>query len=280
MIPYSKAAHSYYKDLPDNQHRTGDIWAGFPGFDLFPKHAGGVPAIIITPACDLSQSKTHTITYLPILTVRELLSTDVGYSLVRPAVQGMLKANQHSDFAELLDRGGMPDVTTIDLLDDLALTNAGWRPEGRERFRAGVRALRSLLAGHLDAGKYARAAIPTKEWERFRDGIVKNSFADDLHFLPPEQPLYEFSAIREPSVVLFRYPMTIHRRELERASDASAALDPSAIFPSKPLKVTRLEREFLSDLLTRFARLYVRLGSTDFTYEAIAAFATKIDEAC
>lgn len=280
MIPHRKAAQSYYRDLPDSRHRTGDIWTGFPGFDLFPSHAGGVPAIVITPACDLSNSKTHTITYLPILTVRELLATDVGYSLVRPAIHGMLKANQQSDLAELLDRGGIPDDTTLDMLDEVASSNASWPANARDRYSAGVRALRSLRAGQLDAAKHARGALPSKEWERFRDGLVKNSFADDLHFLPPEQPLYEFSAIREPSVVLFRYPMTIHRRELDRAADAGAAPGGSTLFPAKPLKVTRLEREFLSDLLTRFARLYVRLGSTDFTNDAVAAFAASIDEAC
>lgn len=280
MIPHSKAAQSYYKDLPDGRHRTGDIWTGFPSFDLFPNHAKGVPAIVITPACDLSNSKTHTITYLPILTVRELLATDVGYGLVRPSIQGILKDNQQTDLAELLDRGGIPDATTVELLEELSASTSGWRVDARDRYLAGVRALRCLETSHLDTGGFVRSALPKKDWQRFRDGLVKNSFADDLHFLPPEQPVYEFSAINEPSVVLFRYPMTIHRRELDRAADPGGAAEGTALFSAKPLKVIRLEREFLSDLLTRFARLYVRLGSTDFTNDAIAAFAARIDEVC
>lgn len=275
MIPYGKAAQSYYKDLPDSRHRTGDIWTGFPTFDLFPNRGAGVPAIIITPACDLYNNKTHTITYLPILTVRELLAMEVGYDLVRPSIQGILNKYQQEDLAGLLDRGAVPDANSVGLLR--SASTESWSESARTIYLAGLSALQCLQTGDLDAGQYLKRALPKKDWERFRNTLVKNSFSDDLHFLPPEQPVYEFSAIREASVVLFRYPMTIHRVELDKAAKPEGSAG-TRQFSATPLKVTRLEREFLSDLLTRFARLYIRLGSTDFTDHAITSFANMIDE--
>lgn len=276
MIPHSKAAQSYYKDLPINQHRTGDIWTGFPSFDLFPNHAAGVPSIVITPACDLYNNKTHTITYLPILTIQELLAMDVGYGLVRPSIKNILVENQQRECADLLDRGGIPDAGTLEVLR--SVSTDGWRDNARTRYMAALSAIESLRIGNLDTGYHVKSALPKRDWEQFCNGLVTNSFADDLHFLPPEYPVYEFSAIREASVVLFRCPMTIHRKELDRAASAMGSADRTIQFPVTPLKVTRLDREFLSDLLTRFARLYIRLGSTDFTKDAIAAFANTIDE--
>ena len=57
-----------YNLSPNPVHRPGDIWDCLPTFGTLPTPF--TRAIIITPACDLAQGKTNTITYLPIISLR------------------------------------------------------------------------------------------------------------------------------------------------------------------------------------------------------------------
>jgi len=291
MIPASRAAQTYYRELPDSLHRTGDIWSGLPTFELFPgRKTGSVSGLVITPACDLSNCKTPTITYLPILSIRELLATEWGYSIVRPPMVDILNAHQRNDLADLLGRGAMPASTSIDLLQDAVQSEiSGLSHEKKARLESGITALKHLASDNNEAGSFIRSTIRKQDWQRICSGLVRNSYSDDIHFLPPEAPLYEFSAIREPSVVAFRYPMTIPRIVLDAATTPNASWGEvcSRLAPlygnqmeRQPMKVTRLEREFLADLLTRFARLYIRLGSADFSNDAVQNLSTQIDEVC
>lgn len=68
MRPSATAKH-YYNSHPSGDHATGDIWANLPSHGLLRETF--VPGLVITPACDLAQSKVETITYLPIVEVHE-----------------------------------------------------------------------------------------------------------------------------------------------------------------------------------------------------------------
>jgi len=77
---------SYYDALASMEQQVGDIWKGLPAFGHLRKHS--VTGIVITPACDLANRKVETITYLPIIPVRDyLLSRGFAAELVR-AIKG------------------------------------------------------------------------------------------------------------------------------------------------------------------------------------------------
>lgn len=291
MIPASRAAKAYYPELPDSQHRTGDIWTGLPTFGLFANpDLATAPGLVITPACDLSNCKAPTITYLPVLSVRALLATDWGYTVARPVLVEILDGRHRGDLAEMLERGKVPDSTTLQLLQNAHAEGIdGLSDEQKERLRCGLEALDGIRTGRFQAAASIRGLLKAKDWQKLINSLVTNGHSDDVHFLPPEYPVYDFSAVKEPSVVAFRYPITLPRTILDAAGSTSekwaSVRDGLATiyqqqFVAQPVKVTRLEREFLADLLTRFARLYVRLGSADFTRDAVQALSAKIDEAC
>jgi hypothetical protein len=131
----------------------------------------------------------------------------------------------------------------------------------------------------------------SKLWPSHCRDIVRNSLADDLHFLPPESHIDTYSAIVAPSVALLRYPLTVPTVSLQAIlsapSDAwksrlsSACRSPGlagAFGNQQPMRVIALQHEFLTDLLARFARLFIRLGSSDFSDEAVQVLTTAIRE--
>lgn len=285
MIPTGRASQRYYPRLPDSMHQTGDIWTGLPGFGLFGSD-DTIAGLVITPACDLSNHKTPTITYLPILPVATLLATDFGYSLVRPKISDILTGSaKRKDLAELFQRDKLPELGILDLLLEERLTLS---PDELGRFRNGVEATRCIINGDPRAASKVRACYKPSDWKDFRQKVIKNSFSDDLHFLPREEPIFEWSAVRKLSVVAFRYPITVPRRVLDVASvEGDWASEKSALpvlfhnlLAHPPLKVTRLDHEFLVDLLTRFARLYIRIGASDFTVDAVDSMSEILDGEC
>src|SRR5207249_4320046 len=57
-IARNRVADAFYVDFPAGELATGDIYRDLPTFGLLP--APRAPGIVITPACDLAQSKTPT----------------------------------------------------------------------------------------------------------------------------------------------------------------------------------------------------------------------------
>ena len=289
-IPSAHIAKNYYAPLPELQHRTGDIWRNLSAFGLIHSQ-NPVSGLVITPACDLANNKTPTITYLPIVSVRTYLSTENGYSLMRSTMSTLLEGQlKRSDLSELLERSKIPDETTLALMEEEIKKNAsGHSSIILKRLNAGLSAIRKIRSGDSSAGSEIKIVLKTDDWKQFCENIVKNAIFDDVHFLPPEEPIEEWSAISEPSLVLFRYPITVPRAMLDMASSSHEdwptnlqKLSPfhQLGFKERPLKVTRLSKEFLSDLLTRFARLYVRIGAPDFSREAVISLAEKVEGAC
>jgi hypothetical protein len=84
----------YYDLLPPATHSCGDIWRGLPSFGLL----GSAPinGLVVTPACDLSQRKAETITYLPIIPVRAYFSTLGVLPDTHRRIQNNLKTGQLS----------------------------------------------------------------------------------------------------------------------------------------------------------------------------------------
>lgn len=289
MIPHGAAARTYYNLSPPAPHATGDVWKGLPSLSLC-GNSSVCSGLVVTPACDLANHKTPSITYLPILGVREYLATHAGYSLARKALiqllDDRLKINGASS---LLPKTSIPNSDSIGLIEaELHSITAPSLVDAVSRTRAGLAALRSINASSLDAAIHLRQCLKAKDWRDLINRIATNSESDDIHFVPGEQPSGPWSAVVGPSVTLFRYPITVPRALLDLANDetdewrtqSESIANASFRVAERPLKVLRLQKEFLSDLLTRFARLYVRIGSPDFTRDAVESFYQEIDADC
>src|SRR5208337_4655601 len=84
------SARHYYDYLPPQTHACGDIWSNLTTLNLL--GSSPVSGIVVTPACDLSQNKTETVTYLPVVPIRAYFSTVGALRTTRERVIGHLKA--------------------------------------------------------------------------------------------------------------------------------------------------------------------------------------------
>ena len=287
-MPVSNRAdvRDYYDLAPPVALAAGDIWSDLPTFGLIP--GGATRAIVITPACDLSNRKVATASYLPIIPLRRyFLSPSFVPSISR-------ETNKHLKAAglPLLPAPGNwfapPAIPTIEAaLGDCngRLTqpsNKGTR-EATTRAAAGLTLLRAC---HRQNGEdFPRAEFTkvfgAKNWDATIQQVVRNSHRLDLFFLPSDDQPTSWSAIPDPSVVLFRYPFSAPIQLLECAQDIQLAnwggviselrplLPGIDAFATRPLKRGTLRAGFLGDLLTRFVSMHVRLGAPDLSEASV-----------
>jgi hypothetical protein len=128
------------------------------------------------------------------------------------------------------------------------------------------------------------------KWDDTKKKLITNAYSDYLHFLPSDEQTRDFSGIPFHSVAMLRYPVTIATEVLDLATNASErsweqVVDtncrevPSLVNyrMSLPIKMLKLKSEFLADLLTRYVRVYNRLGSPDFTPATVERFSKEMD---
>src|SRR5688572_14008887 len=65
------SGQSYYEMMPATDLNVGDVWKDLPVFGHLRRVVCG--GLVITPACDLSNNKVETVTYLPIIPVKEYM---------------------------------------------------------------------------------------------------------------------------------------------------------------------------------------------------------------
>jgi hypothetical protein len=278
----------YYQSI-SLRHSTGDIWLNLPSLGLLKsKFCSG---LIITPSCDLANSKVETITYLPIISLSEYLVSRAFYPVILNKIIALCNGINDYTASDLLEKNMLPTLADINFL----ITEY----ETKERDKAGNIAkiiIGLQLASDICNNEIKRvnkallmSLFSEKENIKRSESVVRNSFSNDLHFLPKDERDEEWTAIKEHSVVLFRYPITAPIEVLELANDNTVSdwsqkmNEISASFPiaqtfrdKRPLKVYRLHEYFLSDLLTRFASLYIRIGSPDFDEDTVRQFSADL----
>jgi hypothetical protein len=134
-----------------------------------------------------------------------------------------------------------------------------------------------------------RLFMGDKQFRKILERIVRNSFSLDIHFLPSDEQDTLWSGVPRHSIVLFRYAFTVPLTVLDHAQFSEArdwtetigkivSIVPaiSAFAYEYPLKRLRLKPHFLSDLLTRYVSMYVRLGSPDFTQHMVSEYVDQI----
>ena len=194
------------------------------------------------------------------------------------------------------ERFAMPTSEDLDAFETLLRTSKGSLKSQKDkdlftRAVAGVEALRAAAATGVSNVAPVRGLFGTKNMVSLLDRIVRNSYRPDVHFLPADEQPSEWAAVSEHSIVLFRYTLSAPLVLFELAQDTAikdwtavaSKLIPrwpiaSAFSTRRPIKRLSLKPRFLSDLLTRYVSMYVRLGSPDFTPETVAEYVREIGE--
>jgi len=285
----------YYELIPSADHQSGDIWTDLPTHGVL--GAARLPCVVITPACDLVNRKVETLTYLPIVPVGAYLASRSHLLEILRAINGQLQTagvpvGLSQDRSGSLPRPEDLSAAGVLLTERRAATRLSAREEAAAtRAEAGLRAAIGLRTG--GEAKFLVPLLKVLFGERdFSDTarrLVTNAHRADVHFLPADEQPAEWSVIREPSVALFRYPLSVPIDILDLAGTVSEAAWPTEVvclrplYPcvdtlaaARPLKVLRIRPRFLSDLLTRFTGLYGRIGSPDFGDGTIDRYVAQI----
>jgi hypothetical protein len=278
----------FYDLAPRVALAAGDIWSGLPTFGLVPGGAGR--AIVVTPACDLSNHKLETATYLTILTLRQYLRSPAFVPAIVRETSRHLETLGLPALSSDTSRFLPPTVATLEttcarLGPHLSISAGKKNKESAARAIAGIEALRACRAGQpvTTPTTDLEKVFGNKNWRSTLGQIVRNAFRLDLFFLPADEQRLPVSAVPDPSVVLFRYPFSAPIQLLELAQDVQVTDWPSAVrelrdlmpgvdaFSAKPLKHGTLRSGFLSNMLTRFASMHVRLGTPDLSEASVEA---------
>jgi hypothetical protein len=288
-------ARSYYDYFPPSSHAPGDIWMHLPTHGLLRRKFAS--ALVVTPSCDLSNRKVNTITYLPIISFLDWVSSrDFLAEIV-------------SVMTSLVDQLGPLGITSASALEcgetfgaelaaqiqalgrSLSEENLG-KPlrNASERYIAGANHLRCVSLGNKTDVRDLETCLSKNRWLQIRTNIVRNALRSDLYFLPADgNSESNLSPISRHSMALFRYPLTVPVSLLDAAQDVSLAdwaeatrtladEEPiaNAFSARRPLKCLRLQSRFLADLLTKYVSLYSRIGSPDFTRETVETISNDL----
>lgn len=282
---------TYYEYLPHTEHACGDIWVGLPTLGLLPYSA--VSGLVITPACDLSNRKTDTVTYLPIVPVVSYFLTGAEIPDITSKIRNLCSGAKYSPVSQWRDDQRRPPISS-ELERDIE--NIKQRLGAPRLSVAEATALGRALGGfralkepHGVDTPRGLASLFGADWEKMLTRIVSNAYSNDLHFLPADLQDAAFSGVFKHSVVLFRYPITLPSAILDMAMSASPEIWKEMIAehsPSIPMlghfsshlpfKALTLKSSFRADLLTRYVALYNRIGSPDFSHTTVARFVADI----
>jgi hypothetical protein len=280
-------ANAFYETLPIADHRTGDIWYGLPTFgNLGRQNAYG---IVITPACDLANRKCETITYLPIISADDYLGSPAFRFECWQEITALLSRLPNFQDVRQPSRYELIDEADLRGLIDVKRDNNGKNLQEPELARL------SAYLEYVQAAKMQRATashlrrfIKIEKMTNYLEKLVTNALKNDIHFLPNDGKPISYSAVPSHSVVLFRYPLTVPITILDAAQNLSEGewnqylakgKTTDAVlgsFSNWPIKLTTLRNEFLSDLLSRYINMYIRLGSSDFSDQSVEDMSRQI----
>lgn len=283
-------AKHFYDGRPSASNLPGDIWRGLPTFGVLPHPT--TRGVVITPACDLAQAKTETITYLPIICSSEFLGSSAVRQECWLEIQALLQRLEGYD--QMLE----PDRFELPLLEELStFTKATHDLAGKKLSDAETKRIAAyveyVVLSHQGRARAAHLAefFKADRMKAILEKLVTNALKPDIHFLPSDGEPIEFSAIPTHSVVLFRCPMTVPIEVLSRAQHLDAEswqvhveknMERQPVLRQMtewPLKLSTLRGEFFADMISRYINMYIRLGSTDFERVTVKEIANKIKEA-
>jgi hypothetical protein len=286
-VPISAA--DYFDFFPSTDHHPGDIWTGLPTFGVLDSDT--CTGIVVTPACDLTNGKVESITYLPTIPVRRFFTSRNCLPELKRAIDGLLEAGGMAALLSVSAGHSWPvpaELRALEMLVGERLAASGTSEKAKSallRAQKGLALMTHCCAepSEVVSIEHVIALFGAKEWANVTTRIITNG-RSDTHFLPADEQRAEWGAIPEHSVALLRFPLSLPIEVLEMAQrvaadqwDASRStvrrLLPSVEhIPTRPLKRLRLQSRFTADLLTRFTSVFSRLGSPDFTPATVSKF--------
>jgi len=281
-------AKDYYKNLPAIEHETGDIWSGFPCWGMANRKTTTV--IVITPACDLSQKKSETATALPIISITDYLHSKSFYSELWNEFNSKLKDLGGDD----LSPEGRFSNPSIDKLKEV-LQKLDGQAKRKPLYNQILAYIEYIIYVEKTTEERNQSTAPdlskvlgAKKFSEILKKIFTNSHKSDIHFFPAYNNAGEFSAIPAHSVALFRYAHSVPIDILNTAQvsakawweqDKKTLVDEFPMidnFKEWPIKLSTLKDDFLSDLISRYLGMFMRLGSRDFTEHTISGFVSEL----
>lgn len=271
---------SYYDRFPSRLHLPGDIWQGLPTHGILPQPS--CCGIIITPACDLSNRKVDTLTYLPVIPVGIYLQMFHLVSKYVGLIRTLCEQIKVVSFSHDVNNPEL-ELAIIEFAHKLSQQHDQIQGKNADVV-VRLQHLIDLVIGSLrgeslpDCAAKVKSALGEKEHKKITKEIITNSFRTDIHFLPSDSQDPDYATLSKHAVCLFRYPLSIPLEVLDYANDPSVTDWPGATghlqrrFPcvknmldNRPMKGLRLHKSITADLLTRFTGLYSRLGSPDLS---------------
>ncbi|HEY0426488.1 MAG TPA: hypothetical protein VGC76_01655 [Pyrinomonadaceae bacterium] len=283
-MSYTSIRRFYNTNVTLN-HNTGDVWSNLPTHGLL--KISHVPGVIITPACDLANEKADTLTYLPVLSISQWLSTRAFYPEVRRQFTNLLDSLKLQNLRECLPSGVLPENDGINILRrafESVLDDKKLEASSR-RCLNGILHLEKIVSSNDESANISELEhfFGKNNFKELIYKVIRNSFSNEIHFIPADEQNKMWSIINDPSLVLFRYPLTAPLEVFEYAQRArpddweneigKLALKVPFISnfgAERPLKGLQINEQFLHDMLVRFVNLFSRLGSPDFTSDSIS----------
>lgn len=273
----------------------GDIFSNLPTMGLLKEDF--TPGIVITPACDLANRKSETITYLPVVSIKSWLCSSSFFPELVIHFHSLW--NQLEELCKSPLSRQLPEIELIEIIEDelYNIKIEKLKPKKRQIYDKIIICL-ELIKNILDNNvlsqdfKKFKQALP-KVIKQVFPKVVSNSFSSDIHFLPSEKFMSnEAYVLQDYSVALLRFPITVPFETLDVAKDINVINSISwkgfiekcpnkscyKSFKDVPMRGLRLNQEYLSDLLTRYIGLYVRIGSPDFDLITREDIVSKIEE--
>ncbi|MBJ9144283.1 hypothetical protein I5476_09485 [Citrobacter braakii] len=282
-------AKDFYQNLPSIDHETGDIWLSLPCWGV--AKLDQCSGVVITPACDLSQKKAETVLILPVIPISDYLVSKAFFYDVWTELSSKIK-----------NAGGNVDLDSrFDNPKISHLTNFLHEIEGvkkhKELYNQVIAYIDYIKYTDMDSIKRKKLSSPSieaifgkKRYETILKKMLTNSYKSDVHFLPAFRNAGDYSAIQNHSLALFRHAYSAPIELFDAAQMSSDSLWPTdqevlvtqipiaKEFKSWPIKVSKLKDEFLSDLISRYLSMFMRLGSRDFTSHTIDSFLLEIKD--
>lgn len=288
-------AGEYYDISPQGEHRAGDIWSDVPTLGMLPLER--TTAIIVTPACDLQNRKSPTLTYLPILPLRcAFCLPPLSHEILR-SLNGQLTSLGLGRLCVEIPSSTLPQESYLREVDASLAGVEGSKGCGDKektailRVRSCLNILRVALSRAL-----GEAALPTVQgvfgdanYQTLLERVITNAARHDLHFLPDDRQRKEWSGVPEHSVVFFRYPLSAPVEVFDKAQDMRI-LDwdeemrnlgylgsgVSRFAGARPVRRVTVRPRYVADLLTRYVAMHVRLGSPDFSDETVKMYVQEL----
>lgn len=292
-MPISKKVEvsDYYDFHPSLDHRTGDIWRDLPCLGLMRRDY--VSGVVITPACDLANEKCDAITYIPIIPIGEFLNNHASYHDYWIQIKQILDKESLTRIVSIPRRFELPLACDIESAINELKSKKGSQAEQTTAYKQLIAYLKFINARtkneRLEVAEL-QSIISKGKFLEILHRIVKNSHRTDIHFFPSDQIASEFSVMDMHSIALFRYPMSVPIQILDEAKySTSDAWDTrrekiSEDFPMAkkfgrwPIKIAQLKGGFLSDFISRYLAMYIRLGSDDFSEQTVEQIGQNIME--